>query len=199
MLFSFIEIRDIVIMTLAIGFIFRDVFHYKPKVEVLTPEYYMNRAKGFKGFRGINWTDFWFAAAVVAPSIILHEFGHKFVAIAYGMTAVFQAAYTWLAVGIVLKLIGSSFIFFVPAFTSIIGEAAPIQHAAIAFAGPGINLALWLVSLIVLKTAKLKNNHRNFLFLVSRINMFLFIFNLIPIPGFDGYSVFSNLGKVLLG
>ena len=199
MLFSFNEILDIAIMTLAIGFIFRDVFHFTPKVEVLTPEYYMNRAKRLRGFKGINWADFWFSAAVVAPSIILHEFGHKFVAIAFGMTAVFQAAYAWLAIGMVLKLIGSSFIFFVPAFTSISGVGTPLQTAAIAFAGPGVNLLLWLASLIVLKTAKLKANQRNFLFLVSRINMFLFIFNLIPIPGFDGYSVFSNLGKVLFG
>jgi len=193
MLFSLNEIIDIAIMTLAIGFVFRDVFHFTPKVEVLTPEYYLG-----KGKKGINWTDFWFAAAVVAPSIILHEFGHKFVAIYFGMSAVFQAAYLWLALGIVLKLIGIGFIFFVPAFTSITGQGTAVQFASISFAGPAVNLILWLVALIVLKTTKLKKSTYHFLFLVSRINMFLFIFNMLPIPGFDGYGVFTELAKAFL-
>ncbi len=192
MLFSPNEILDIVIMTLAIGFIFKDFFHFTPKVEVLTPEYLMRPKKRF------SWNDFWFAAAVVAPSIILHEFGHKFVAIAFGMVATFQAAYFWLVAGLVLKLIGVGFIFFVPAFTAIIGAGTNLQFAAIAFAGPAVNLVIWLVSLVILKThKKLKNNTYHFLYLIKRINMFLFIFNMLPIPMFDGFSVFSNLAKVL--
>jgi Zn-dependent protease len=191
MLFSLKEILDIVIMTLAIGFIFKDIFHYMPKVEVLTPEYYLRKTKRF------SWTDFWFAAAVVAPSIILHEFGHKFLALYFGMSAVFSAAYIWLGIGIFLKLIGSAFLFFVPAFTLIKGAGTASQFAGISFAGPAVNLVIWLVALLVLKTAKLKRNTYHFIFLVSRINMFLFIFNMLPIPGFDGFGVFSQLAKVL--
>jgi Zn-dependent protease len=194
MLFSFHEIIDIVIMTLAIGFVFRDYFHFTPKVEVLTPEYYLGLAKK-KRFR---WSDFWFAAAIVAPSIILHEFGHKFVAIAFGMQATFQAAYTWLGIGILLKILGVGFVFFVPAFTAITGAGTDLQFSAIAFAGPAVNLAIWLVALITLKVhKKMKNNTFHFLHLIKKINIFLFIFNMLPIPMFDGYSVFSGLAKVL--
>jgi Zn-dependent protease len=193
MLFSFKEIFDIVVMTLAIGFIFRDVFHYTPKVEVFTPEDLLKTKKGW------NWNDFWFAAAVVAPSIILHEFGHKFMAIAFGMSATFQAAYTWLGIGIALKLIGFPFVFFVPAFTAITGVGTNLQLALVSFAGPAVNLCIWLIALIIMKTnKKLNRNAYHFLYLISRINMFLFIFNMLPIPMFDGYSVFSNLAKAFL-
>ena len=193
MMFSLNEILDIVIMTLAIGFIFKDFFHFTPKVEVLTPEHYL----GLAGKKMFRWSDFWFAAAVVAPSIILHEFGHKFVAIAFGMVATFQAAYFWLVAGLVLKLMGVGFIFFVPAFTSIIGAGTNLQFTAISFAGPAVNLVIWLASLVILKTNKnLKKNTYHFLFLIKRINMFLFIFNMLPIPGFDGWRVWGGLAKI---
>ncbi len=193
MLLSIWEIIDIAIMALAIGFIFRDIFHYKPKVEVITPESYLKPRK-----KKIIWTDFWFAVAVVAPSIIVHEFGHKFFALAFGMTASFHAAYLWLVIGLLLKLMNFGFIFFVPAYTLISGAGSSLQFAAISFAGPLINLIFWLGALIIIKThKKLKRNKYHFLFLVSRINMFLFIFNMLPIPGFDGYGVFSQLVKVL--
>jgi Zn-dependent protease len=194
MLFSPNELFDIVIMTLAIGFIFKDYFHYTPRVEVLTPEDLLKTRKRWNW----NWTDFWFAAAIVAPSIILHEFGHKFVAMSFGMTAVFSAAYVWLGIGLLLKLLGVGFIFFVPAYTAISGAGTALQFAGISFAGPAVNLVIWLVSLIILKFAKLKGNSYHFLFLVKRINMFLFIFNMLPIPMFDGFSVFTNLAKAFL-
>jgi Zn-dependent protease len=193
MLLELIEIRDIVLMTLVIGFIFKDVFPRRTRVEVLTPEYYLGKSKHKKT---IVWNDFWFAAAVVAPSIILHEFGHKFVAIANGMTASFHAAYFWLGIGVLLKIIGVGFIFFVPAYTSIIGSGTDMQFASIAFAGPAVNLVMWLGSLVILKANKnLKRDTHQFLSLLSKINMFLFIFNMLPIPGFDGAQVFSALSK----
>ncbi|MBN2458869.1 hypothetical protein JXB28_01165 [Candidatus Woesearchaeota archaeon] len=193
MLLELSEIFDIALMTLVIGFIFKDVFPHRPRVEVFTPEYYLSGKK--KGFR---WSDFWFAAAVVGPSIILHEFGHKFVAMAYGMSASFHAAYFWLGIGALLKLVGVGFIFFVPAYVSIIGTGTDLQFGLIAFAGPAVNLVLWLGSLLILKTnKKLKRDTYHFLSLLSKINMFLFIFNMLPIPGFDGSKVFSALGNVL--
>ena len=36
------------------------------------------------------------------------------------------------------------------------------------------------------------------LLLTSRINMFLFIFNMLPIPGFDGSKVFTGLIQAFL-
>ena len=190
-MFTIAEILDIVIMTLVIGFIFKDIFKPRKRIEVITPDYYL-RKKGF------NWADFWYAAAIVAPSIILHEFGHKFVALANGMSASFHAAYTWLFIGVLLKLINAGFIFFVPAYVAISGTGTPLQFASIAFAGPSVNLVLWLGGLILLRKVKLKRDAYRFVFLISRINMFLFIFNMLPIPGFDGFGVYSNLFRALL-
>ena len=54
-----------------------------------------------------NWIDFKYAIYVSAPAIIIHELGHKFVAMAYGYTATFEMFSLGLAIGVVLKLIGS--------------------------------------------------------------------------------------------
>jgi Zn-dependent protease len=191
-MFNLLEIFDIIIMALAIGFIFKDIFRYAPKVEVFTPEYYMQRKK-------FQWNDFWFAVAVVAPSIILHEFGHKFVAMAFGLSAVFHAAYTWLVIGILLKLIGFGFIFFVPAYT-LISSGSPFTMAIVALAGPLVNLIIWLSAYFALKyqkKLKISRLNQHLLFLAKKINMFLFIFNMLPIPGFDGFSFFSYIFKAL--
>jgi len=187
MFFSINEIIDVFIMTFAIGFIFKDVFRFRPKVEVITPEYYLKKRLRF------NMNDFWFAVAVVAPSIILHEFGHKFFALANGMSAVFEAAYFWLALGIVLKLAGFGFIFLVPAYTSIGGGGSALQMAGVAVAGPLVNLFFWLGAKIVMKKVKLNRTAYHIVFLTSRINMFLFIFNMLPIPFFDGWNFFKYL------
>ena len=59
-----------------------------------------------------------------------------------------------------------------------------------------VNLVLWLGSLLLLKTVKLKQPLHHIIFMISRINMFLFIFNMLPIPGFDGWSVWGGLIKL---
>ncbi len=192
MLFSLAEILDIVIMTLVIGFIFKDIFKPRQKVTVIPPEHYLSVQK-----KRFKWEEFWYATALVAPSIILHEFGHKFTALTQGMSASFHASYFGLALGAFLKVISAGFIFFVPAYVSFTGQGSTLQYAGIAFAGPAINLVLWLGSLLVLKNAKLKRGTYRFFFLFSRINMFLFIFNMLPIPGFDGFKVYSGLFSAL--
>ena len=191
-LFSFSEAFDIIVMTLAIGFIFKDVFRANNnKIDVITPEHFL------KSLKKTKISNFWYATAVVAPSIILHEFGHKFAALAFGMTAEFNASYFGLGIGVFLKLIGSGFLFFVPAYVRILGSGTPLQFSGISFAGPAVNLILWLGTLVVLKKVKLKHDVHRFLFITSKINMFLFIFNMLPIPGFDGLSVYSNLIRAI--
>ena len=95
MFFAWGEIIDIVIMSAALGFIFGG-FIKKPQKYNADPLLQLRR--------GFNWEDFLFAMAVVAPAVILHEFGHKFVAMGFGAFAVFNAAYFWLGLGIIMKL-----------------------------------------------------------------------------------------------
>ncbi len=188
-LFTFSEIFDIIAMTIVVGYIFKDLFK-KPAEEDYDP------LKRFKA--GFNADDFKFAIMVTAPAIIIHELGHKFVALGFGLQAQFHAAWFFLGLALMMKLMNFGFIFIVPAYVSIIGNATPIEGSLIAFAGPAVNLILWLFAAFALKRKLLDKKYNAALFLTSRINMFLFIFNMLPIPGFDGSQVFMGLVKVFL-
>ncbi len=176
------------IMTLFVGYIFSDVFSRfrEPQLDVFT----------FKP-KGIDWDAFKFAALVTAPGLIMHELAHKFVALSFGMQAMFHAAYAWLFLGLILKLLSFPFIIFVPAFVSISGQGTPLQFSIIAFAGPAMNLILWLGIWFAMKKKVIPKKYYKLAFLTKEINKFLFIFNMIPIPGFDGSKVFSGLWQII--
>ena len=180
---TILEIFDMLVMTAFVGYIFSDTFS-KPSLNIdpLT----------FKK-KWIDWDAFKFAVMVVAPGLVLHELSHKFVALSFGMEATFHAAYPWLLLGLVLKLMNFGFVVFVPAFVSIVGSGTQLQFAAIALAGPAMNMLLWLGTELALKKNKIPNKHRKLAFLTKEVNKFLFIFNMIPIPGFDGSKVLSGL------
>lgn len=180
---------DAIVMSLAIGFIFMSYFS---RFNTFRRHNYYDIHR-----RRFPWHDLWFSAALVAPAILLHEMGHKLVAVSFGMEAVFNASYFGLMLGIFLKLIGSPFLFFIPAYVSISTGGTPLQFSAIAFAGPFVNLVLWLGSAYLLKSGKISRKYIPFLFLTSKINMILFIFNMLPIPGFDGSKVFAGLFQAL--
>jgi Zn-dependent protease len=206
MIISLAELVDMLVMTLFVGFIFKDALGmYAPRDE--DPLHYYTQGYGHKGkghaggrlfgssFSGHGWGSFYFAVLVTVPGIVLHELGHKFVALGFGMNAVFHAAYTWLIIGVLLKLMSFGLIFFVPGYVSIAGSGTPLQYAAIAFAGPGVNLLLWLASYLLLKYNLVAKRYVPIVVLTRKINLFLFVFNMLPIPPFDGFSVFSNLAR----
>ncbi len=192
------EIFDIILMTAALGYIFADSFskfahsyrrHLAAEYNPLQ-EYATNKI-----FGGYDWESFKFACYVTAPAIILHELGHKIAALSFGLEATFHAAYSWLVFGIILKLLNSGFIFFVPAYVSHSGSATALQSAIIAFAGPGINLLLWLGSWLIVKEKLCGKKYIAFFTLTKHINMLLFLFNMIPIFGFDGEKVLNGVVK----
>jgi len=180
MLISPGEIIDLIVMTLAIGFIFKDI--------IRMPRYVQDPITS-----GFDIENFKFTCLVIAPAIVLHEMAHKFVALGFGINATFHASYPGLLIGVVLRLIHSPFIIFVPGFVSTIG-GTPLQNSIIAIAGPLMNLALWLGSLFILKKhTSLTGKQRLALIITKQINMFLFIFNMIPFPPFDGGHFISGL------
>jgi len=202
MIITLPEILDMIIMTAFIGFIFKDFLRPAANYHYQDP---LQRLQHSISSRGML-DGFWFAALVTAPAIILHEFGHKIVAMLFGMVAFFKAAYMWLGLGVLLKLMNFGFIFFVPAYVTwgcptrecMAGLAAnPWIGSAIAFAGPGVNLLLWLASMLVVKKNLIKRRYLPAAILIGRINMFLFIFNMLPIPPFDGFHVFSGILKTM--
>jgi len=187
MVLSVMEIIDLVIMTAALGFIFKDIFKQPKKTDYDPLIHHQKSSK---------WDDFKFAALVTGPAIILHEMGHKFVAMAMGLKAVFHASYGFLGLGVLLKLLNFNFLFVVPGYVQHVGEITQLQSSLVAFAGPGVNLLLWIITAVILKTyanhQTVKKYHKA-IFLTSRINMFLFFLNMLPIPPFDGFKVFSGL------
>ena len=183
------EIIDILVMTAVIGFIFKDVFPRKPHAEYDPLKYYKKPPM---------WENFKFAIMVAAPAIIIHELFHKFTAMAFGLNATFHAAYAFLALGLVLKVLNFPFIFFVPAYVSIPLTSAGWQYSLIAFAGPFANLLMWLIPYFLLKLGKIPKKYHLLALLTAKINMFLFIFNMLPIPGFDGSKVFAGLFNISL-
>lgn len=190
-----IELFRILIMSIGVGVIFSfsiEKRHNKP-IDVLD-EYKKSSKLG-----GLDIDTIIFAAIIAAPGIIFHELAHKFVAMSFGLNATFYAAYTFLAFAIILALVGFPLLFFVPGYVSIIGAGTYLQYALIAFAGPFFNLVTFCVSWIVLKNYKSLKLSKNALYgwtICKKMNLFLFVFNLLPIPGFDGWSVFYNLFKI---
>jgi Zn-dependent protease len=214
-MFTIFELLDIVVMTFVVGYLFHDIFRKPKQSHDVLDQYRAAR----RGPLGIDWHDFWWAAALVAPSIVIHEFGHKFVALGFGLTAEFHAACSTssLAAGglfgmldfycgltllvLVLKAMGSGFLIFVPAFVAVGGGGTPLQYAMVSFAGPLVHLIFWLGAAWYLKdkrrVKRLPHKKVLYLFFFKQINMFLFILNMTPIPGFDGFSVFYNLFRTL--
>lgn len=180
MIFSIMEIIDAIIISLAVGYIMMDYFKRYISPSPLT--YY--------GTRFFDANAFKLAVMVVAPSIILHELGHKFAAMGFGYAAVFHAAYFWLVLGVLLKTMGSSFIFFVPAFTSISVGMNNLQAMITSASGPLTNLLIFLGATIVMRST---SKYSSVLHLLKKVNLFLFAFNMIPIPGFDGFYIFGSL------
>ncbi|MBI4738972.1 M50 family metallopeptidase [Candidatus Woesearchaeota archaeon] len=159
LMFAVQELIDVIVMSVGVGFIFQDVIRVPstPKTYSYDP---LARYSPGSVTRGFFQSDLWFAILVTAPAIIFHELMHKLVALVYGLQATFHAAYFWLGIGVVLKLIGFPFIFFVPGYVSISGVAVPLQNALIAFAGPGTNLLLFGVSWFLLKNRSFLRRYR---------------------------------------
>ena len=179
-LFSLWEIVQLVIITIALGYILSG--------------YIQSPTKDPFSLKRFSWKDIWFAALVATPAVVFHEFGHKFMAIGFGLAASFHVFWGGLVLGVLLKLLGSPFLFLAPAYVSIPSGATAIQSALIAFAGPGVNLLLWGISVLVLKYKK-KMSHSSMLAwgISQKMNLFLFWFNLIPLPPLDGWTVLQGI------
>lgn len=206
----FYELIDIIIMSACIGYIF---FRYFARFNVFRKHYH----EGFYHIPRFNWSDFMFSIYLIAPAIILHELGHKIIAMSFGYSATFFSAisinklvngaaygYSFLdfpailmIIAIVSTYLGGTFLFFVPAYVAFSAAASPSQLMLIAFAGPFVNLLLWLIPKYLLKSRKIPYRYFPLAVLTSKINMLLFIFNMIPFPGFDGYKVFAGLFSLI--
>ena len=178
---SLAEVIDIVIMTFAIGYIFSDYFRREPEGDYDPIKYYQ---------RPPFWENIKHAAIITAPAVVFHELAHKFVAMSFGATATLHAPYTMYAIVILLKLMRFPLLFFVGGYVSHTPLPA-LQSAFVSIAGPLTNLILWIASIAAVKYKLIDRRYYKVIVPLGKINMFLFFFNMIPLPGFDGAN-FSN-------
>ena len=194
---TIVEIINLILTTIIVGYIFTGYIPnttiVKSDEDPLIAQYTTKYAN-----KWFDWKKIKFAILVASPGIILHELGHKFVALYFGLSAQYQIFWGGLLLGLVLKLLSSPFLILAPGYVVISGNATILQSTLIAFAGPFVNLILWLGSWYILKTnKKMTINTTLALTLMKQINMVLFFFNMIPIPPFDGFTVWTGLYHIL--
>ena len=188
-LFTFGEILDIFVMTVAIGYIFSKFFRRTPQEGYDPLTYYKKNAL---------WEDIKYGAIIAAPAVVLHELAHKFAAIGFGASATIHAPplfgipYGMYLLVIVLIHINFPILFFVGGYV-IHSALPPLASSLVAFAGPFVNLLLWIAGMSLIKYKLVDRKYYTTIGLMTKLNMFFFIFNILPIPGFDGSKVFTGL------
>jgi len=141
---------------------------------------------------------FWSTAVIVIFSICCHEFAHARAALYFGDRTAADNGHLTLNP---LRQMGMwSLIMF--AMVGIAWGQVPVDHrqmrhrygpAAVAFAGPLTNLLLAIVFCVLtaLGLQYAGSNHFgvNMLFSGALINLLLFMLNMLPVPGFDGWVI----------
>lgn len=150
-----------------------------------------------------------FVVLILIFSVIVHEVAHGYAANAMGDPTARLAGRLTLNPVPHIDILGSIVI---PAFlvlTSsgiLFGWAKPVPYnpynlknqrwgeMLVAFAGPGTNLLIAVIFALIIRfgIASLPTPALTLAATIVLINLFLGIFNLIPIPPFDGYTVLSR-------
>src|SRR3989344_4261860 len=116
MLISLIEFFRLVFVTFAIGYIFSNTVKLPKSLE----DFYSR----------FDWKSIKLSMLIAAPAVILHELAHKFAALYFGLNAEFFAHYIGLGIGVLLRMINSPFLVFIPGYVSI-SNATQFQSAVI--------------------------------------------------------------------
>ena len=147
-----------------------------------------------------NPTFFFRYIAIIIISITLHELAHGFAAISQGDDTPEKMGH--ITLNPVVHMGVESIIFLCMAGIS--WGQMPVNpykfrngrfsDIIVSAAGPLSNLALgfvFIALLLIFYNSELMS--KDFLYLGARINLTLFLFNMLPIPPLDGFSIFSNI------
>lgn len=160
MIFTLQEFSTILIITLLVSFIFS-----RSLIENFLIEGLKKQIKTF---------------SLVLPFVTIHELAHKVVALQLGIDVTFSPAYILLFLGVLLKQTNIGLIFFTNSYLSF-QTTNYSTTALIGLVGPVINLVTFVALLLLNKSKKSPTINQ-----MMKINLYLFIFNILPLPGFDG-------------
>lgn len=172
--FSEVEVRDILVAYLGLGMAFFIALRLSP-FSISSIKLSLLEVLGI-------------SLVAVGPGFVLHELSHKFTARRYGYWAEFRM---W-PLGLVLALVTSAFgfIFAAPGATYISGiNITKQENGRISIAGPLTNVAVALVFFPLLVSAG--DFWQSLGAYGVFINIWLALFNMLPIGPLDGAKVFS--------
>jgi Zn-dependent protease len=156
------------------------------------------------GIATIDWSLFPLSLLIsflaVGSGFILHELGHKFVAVRYGAWAEFRAWIYGLLIALMFAIL-AGIVFASPGAVYISGNINDEQNGKISIAGPLVNV---IFALVFLPFSLLFLNLGDailfrIVFYIYYINAFLAVFNLIPVMPLDGAKVLKWKTSVYAG
>ena len=155
---------------------------------------------GRSGLAALNGPAFWMIFAITLVTVglgfILHELAHRQVAKSYGAYAIYKAWPMGLILMMALAVSGSPFLFAAPGAVYIYANyITKKENGIISLAGPMTNLALALIfgllMLFITGEGSVSVLARTALEIGFKINLFLGLFNMVPIFPLDGSKVWE--------
>ncbi len=131
---------------------------------------------------------------LVTCSFLIHELGHKYVAQSYGAWSEFRMYPLGLIMAIPFAFFG--FLFAAPGAVYIQGNITNEQNGKISMAGPMMNFIICAVAIVA--TISTTGLISTVLFQLAWLNAFLGLFNMIPIPPFDGSKIIAWKWQIFL-
>jgi Zn-dependent protease len=174
--FSTVELRDLAVAWIALGVAFA-IF--------LNPSLVQALLRGGSVTGGMIARAFVLAMLTVGVGFLLHELGHKVVAVRFGQVAEFRADYSMLGLAILAAMAG--FLFAAPGAVHHRGRITARENGLIALAGPLVNVGLAAGFLGLMGIGTGFAAEVGGLGLI--VNVFLAGFNMIPFGPLDGRTV----------
>ena len=129
-----------------------------------------------------------FSFILVIFSFLVHELGHKFVAQKYNAWSEFRAYPFGLAFALIISLI-AGFLFAAPGAVYTRGNINREMIGKISLAGPAVNFAIAAIAILICFVLSEGTLIFVIFAMLAYLNAFLGLFNMIPIPPFDGSKI----------
>ncbi len=127
---------------------------------------------------------------VVGTSFVLHELGHKFMAIHLGYHAEYRLWTAGLALALFLAIF-KGFIFAAPGAVYVLGSPNRRDNGLISLAGPLVNFVVAVFSLLAIIFLSPGHATAKILFAIFHVNAFIGFFNMLPFYPLDGSKVLA--------